>query len=124
MTAQLKPLRREIRMIFQDPYSSLNPRMTLLEIVGDPLKLNTKMSGKEIEERVAFLLRRVGLRPEYMHRYPHAFSGGERQRIGIARARWRWTRDSWWPTSRCRRSTCRCAPKSSTCCRTFSRSSA
>ncbi|OQA46965.1 MAG: Oligopeptide transport ATP-binding protein OppF [Chloroflexi bacterium ADurb.Bin325] len=84
--AQLKPLRREIRMIFQDPYSSLNPRMTLLEIVGDPLKLNTKMSGKEIEERVGFLLRRVGLRPEYAHRYPHAFSGGERQRIGIARS--------------------------------------
>jgi peptide/nickel transport system ATP-binding protein len=83
---QLKPLRREIRMIFQDPYSSLNPRMTLLEIVGDPLKLNTKMTAKEIEERVAFLLRRVGLRPEYMHRYPHAFSGGERQRIGIARS--------------------------------------
>jgi peptide/nickel transport system ATP-binding protein len=84
--SQLKPLRREIRMIFQDPYSSLNPRMTLLEIVGDPLKLNTKMASKEIEERVAFLLRRVGLRPEYMHRYPHAFSGGERQRIGIARS--------------------------------------
>jgi peptide/nickel transport system ATP-binding protein len=81
----LKPLRREIRMIFQDPYSSLNPRMTLLNIVGDPLKLNSSMSGKELEERVAFLLRRVGLRPEYMHRYPHAFSGGERQRIGIAR---------------------------------------
>jgi len=83
---QLKPLRRELRMIFQDPYSSLNPRMTLLEIVGDPLKLNTEMSGKEIEERVAYLLKRVGLRPEYMHRYPHAFSGGERQRIGIARS--------------------------------------
>jgi peptide/nickel transport system ATP-binding protein len=82
----MKPLRREMRMIFQDPYSSLNPRMTLLEIVGDPLKLNSTMSGKEIEERVAFLLRRVGLRPEYMHRYPHAFSGGERQRIGIARS--------------------------------------
>jgi peptide/nickel transport system ATP-binding protein len=82
----MKPMWREIRMIFQDPYSSLNPRMTLLEIVGDPLKLNTAMSGKEIEERVAFLLRRVGLRPEYMHRYPHAFSGGERQRIGIARS--------------------------------------
>jgi peptide/nickel transport system ATP-binding protein len=84
--AGMKPMWREIRMIFQDPYSSLNPRMTLLEIVGDPLKLNTSMSGKEIEERVAFLLRRVGLRPEYMHRYPHAFSGGERQRIGIARS--------------------------------------
>ncbi len=84
--AGLKPFRREIRLIFQDPYSSLNPRMTLLEIVGDPLKLNNVVSGKELEERVAYLLRRVGLRPEYMHRYPHAFSGGERQRIGIARS--------------------------------------
>ncbi|MGC8779459.1 MAG: ABC transporter ATP-binding protein [Anaerolineae bacterium] len=84
--AEMKPYWREIRMIFQDPYSSLNPRMTLLDIVGDPLKLNTALSKKEIEERVAYLLRRVGLRPEYMHRYPHAFSGGERQRIGIARS--------------------------------------
>jgi len=82
----MKPMWREIRMIFQDPYSSLNPRMTLLEIVGDPLKLNNAASGKELQERVAYLLRRVGLRPEYMHRYPHAFSGGERQRIGIARS--------------------------------------
>jgi len=84
--AGMKPMWREIRMIFQDPYSSLNPRMTLLDIVGDPLKLNTSMAGKELEERVAYLLKRVGLRPEYMHRYPHAFSGGERQRIGIARS--------------------------------------
>ena len=83
---QLKPYRREIRMIFQDPYSSLNPRMTLLDIVGDPLKVNKVARGKDLEERVALLLRRVGLRPEYMRRYPHAFSGGERQRIGIARA--------------------------------------
>ncbi len=82
----LKPYRREIRMIFQDPYSSLNPRMTLLQIVGDPLKINGVASGKALEERVAALLRRVGLRPEYMRRYPHAFSGGERQRISIARA--------------------------------------
>jgi peptide/nickel transport system ATP-binding protein len=83
---QLKPYRREIRMIFQDPYGSLNPRMTLLEIVGDPLVVNKVARGKELEERVAVLLKRVGLRPEYMRRYPHAFSGGERQRIGIARA--------------------------------------
>ncbi|MCD6290004.1 MAG: ATP-binding cassette domain-containing protein [Anaerolineae bacterium] len=82
----LKPYRREIRMIFQDPYSSLNPRMTLLDIVGEPLRVNKIASGKELEDRVAALLRRVGLRPEYMRRYPHAFSGGERQRIGIARA--------------------------------------
>jgi peptide/nickel transport system ATP-binding protein len=83
---QLKPYRRQIRMIFQDPFSSLNPRMPVLDIVGDPLKVNQIAKGKELEERVAVLLRRVGLRPEYMRRYPHAFSGGERQRIGIARA--------------------------------------
>jgi peptide/nickel transport system ATP-binding protein len=83
---QLKPYRQQIRMIFQDPFSSLNPRMPVRDIVGDPLKVNKAASGKELEDRVAALLRRVGLRPEYMRRYPHAFSGGERQRIGIARA--------------------------------------
>jgi len=83
---RLKALRRDMQMIFQDPYSSLNPRMTLLEIVGEPLLVNGVARGKELEERVADLLLRVGLRPEYLRRYPHAFSGGERQRIGIARA--------------------------------------
>ena len=83
---RLRPYRREIRMIFQDPYSSLNPRMTLLQLIGDPMRINRVASGKALEERVARLLRRVGLRPEYMRRYPHAFSGGERQRISIARA--------------------------------------
>ena len=82
----LKPYRRAIRMIFQDPYSSLNPRRTVLQIVGESLVRNNIASGKELEDRVAELLRRVGLRPEYILRYPHAFSGGERQRIGIARA--------------------------------------
>jgi peptide/nickel transport system ATP-binding protein len=82
----MKDLRREIQMIFQDPYSSLNPRMTLLQIVGEPLSVNKVARGTELEERVADLLRVVGLRPEYMRRYPHAFSGGQRQRIGIARA--------------------------------------
>jgi peptide/nickel transport system ATP-binding protein len=82
----LKPYRRDIRMIFQDPYSSLNPRMTVLQIIGDPLRVNGVATGKAMEDRVAALLRRVGLRPEYMRRYPHAFSGGERQRISIARA--------------------------------------
>ncbi len=82
----LMPYRREIRMIFQDPHSSLNPRMTVLEIVGESLKVNGVAEGKQLQDRVAALLRRVGLRPEYMRRYPHAFSGGERQRIGIARA--------------------------------------
>jgi peptide/nickel transport system ATP-binding protein len=82
----LKTYHRQIRMIFQDPFSSLNPRMPVLDIVGEPLKVNNIATGKEMEARVADLLRRVGLRPEYMKRYPHAFSGGERQRIGIARA--------------------------------------
>jgi peptide/nickel transport system ATP-binding protein len=83
---QLKRLRRNMQMVFQDPYSSLNPRMTLLQNVGEPLIVNDVAKGKELEDRVAYLLRVVGLRPEYMNRYPHAFSGGQRQRIGIARA--------------------------------------
>jgi len=82
----LIPYRRAIRMIFQDPYSSLNPRRKVLQIVGEPLVRNKISSGSELEDRVADLLRKVGLRPEYMLRYPHAFSGGERQRIGVARA--------------------------------------
>jgi len=83
---ELKRLRQNMQMIFQDPYSSLNPRMTLLQIVGEPLAVNKVARGKELEDRVADLLRVVGLRPEYMSRYPHAFSGGQRQRIGVARA--------------------------------------
>jgi peptide/nickel transport system ATP-binding protein len=84
--SDLKPYRRQIRMIFQDPYSSLNARMTVMDIVADPLRVNRLASASALEDRVALLLRRVGLRPEYMRRYPHAFSGGERQRIVIARA--------------------------------------
>ena len=83
---ELKPYRRELRMIFQDPYASLNPRMNVLNIVGQPLKIHGLADGRELEDRVAALLKRVGLQPEYMRRYPHAFSGGQRQRIGIARA--------------------------------------
>jgi peptide/nickel transport system ATP-binding protein len=79
-------VRRNMRMIFQDPYASLNPRMTLLDIVGAPLRSLKIASGKELEDRVAEMLRKVGMRPEYMRRYPHAFSGGQRQRIGLARA--------------------------------------
>ena len=82
----LAPLRRQMQMIFQDPFSSLNPRMTLLDIVSEPLKVNHVGKRGERTDRVAELLERVGLRPEYMRRYPHAFSGGQRQRIGIARA--------------------------------------
>ena len=73
-------------MIFQDPFGSLNPRMTLLDNVGEPLLVNGLRDRRARRERVAELLRLVGLRPEYMHRFPHAFSGGQRQRIGIARA--------------------------------------
>ncbi|GAB2680413.1 ABC transporter ATP-binding protein [Kribbella swartbergensis] len=83
---ELRPYRREIRTVFQDPNSSLNPRMTVLQIVGEPLRVNDLARGNELRDRVAETLRLVGLRPEYMRRYPHAFSGGERQRIGIARA--------------------------------------
>jgi peptide/nickel transport system ATP-binding protein len=82
----LKQLRHNMQLIFQDPYSSLNPRMTLLEIVGEPLLVNGVAKGPELKNRVAELLKVVGLRPEYLSRYPHAFSGGQRQRIGVARA--------------------------------------
>jgi oligopeptide/dipeptide ABC transporter ATP-binding protein len=84
--AAIRPLRREMQMIFQDPFASLNPRMTLLDIVGEPLLVNGVTQRRERTERVAEILRLVGLRPEYMRRYPHAFSGGQRQRIVIARA--------------------------------------
>jgi peptide/nickel transport system ATP-binding protein len=83
---ELKQIRQNMQMIFQDPYSSLNPRMTLLDIVGEPLLVNRIARGQELQDRVAELLKVVGLRPEYMTRYPHAFSGGQRQRIGVARA--------------------------------------
>ena len=84
--SQLRTLRREMQMIFQDPFSSLNPRMTLLDIVGEPFVVNKIGNRRDREERVAELLSMVGLRPEFMRRFPHAFSGGQRQRIGIARA--------------------------------------
>ncbi len=84
--AEMRPHRRELQVVFQDPYSSLNPRMSAGAIVAEPL-LNFKIaSGPELKERVAQLLERVGLRPEHMRRYPHQFSGGQRQRLGIARA--------------------------------------
>jgi peptide/nickel transport system ATP-binding protein len=84
--SRLVSLRRQMQMIFQDPFSSLNPRMTLLDIVGEPLLVHGVGNAQERTDRVVELLRLVGLRPEYMRRYPHAFSGGQRQRIGIARA--------------------------------------
>jgi peptide/nickel transport system ATP-binding protein len=83
---EIRPLRREMQMIFQDPFASLNPRMNLLDIVGEPLLVNGMKNRQERTERVAEILGLVGLRPEYMRRFPHAFSGGQRQRIVIARA--------------------------------------
>src|SRR5438270_5301221 len=83
--AELRALRREMQMIFQDPFTSLNPRMTLLDLVGEPLLVHGMRSRRKREARVADLLRRVGRRPEYMRRFPHAFRGGERQHLRIAR---------------------------------------
>jgi oligopeptide transport system ATP-binding protein len=82
----LRPIRREMQMIFQDPYASLNPRKRVGEIVGDPIQLNGIASGKGLRTQVQDLLERVGLSAEHFNRYPHEFSGGQRQRIGIARA--------------------------------------
>ena len=83
---QMRPLRRDLQIIFQDPFSSLNPRLTVNSIVGDALKVHGIATGREVDERVAALLERVGLRANQRNRYPHEFSGGQRQRIGIARA--------------------------------------
>lgn len=82
----MRALRREMQIIFQDPYASLNPRMTVGSIIGEPLEIHKIAKGSEKQERVASLLQKVGLRAEDMRKYPHEFSGGQRQRIGIARA--------------------------------------
>jgi peptide/nickel transport system ATP-binding protein len=83
---QMRPYRADIQMVFQDPYSSLNPRKTVDQIVGEPLRIHTKLSGGERGDRVQWLLEKVGLSARHVNRYPHEFSGGQRQRIGIARA--------------------------------------
>ena len=83
---ELKKLRRDMQIIFQDPFSSLNPRKTVMEIVAEPLLIHGISRGQELESRVGELLKLVGLNVKYMNRYPNAFSGGQRQRIGIARA--------------------------------------
>lgn len=83
---EMRKTRRKIQMIFQDPYASLNPRMTVSDIVGEPLIVHSVATGKEIQERVAQLLELVGLNAGFAGRYPHEFSGGQRQRIGVARA--------------------------------------
>jgi oligopeptide/dipeptide ABC transporter ATP-binding protein len=82
---EMKRLRREMRMIFQDPFSSLNPRMTVKDIISEPLVIHNVAHGKDADEIVANLMKEVGLNPAYMRRYPHEFSGGQRQRIGLAR---------------------------------------
>jgi oligopeptide/dipeptide ABC transporter ATP-binding protein len=84
--SELRLLKRQIQIIFQDPYSSLNPRMTVNQILGDPMEIHGVYKGGERQERIAYLLERVGLTPEQGRRYPHEFSGGQRQRIGVARA--------------------------------------
>jgi len=82
----LAPYRHDIQMIFQDPYSSLNPRRTVFDTISEPIRANHLAAGKELEDRVVYLMQVVGLETRYLRRYPHAFSGGQRQRIGIARA--------------------------------------
>ena len=82
---EMKDLRKEMRMIFQDPFSSLNPRLTVRDIIAEPLVIHGTESGEDITARVAELMESVGLKPAYMGRYPHEFSGGQRQRIGVAR---------------------------------------
>ena len=84
--SEMLSIRKQIQIIFQDPFSSLNPRMTVNRILGDPMKIHGLYPGREREERVAYLLEKVGLSPEQGERYPHQFSGGQRQRIGVARA--------------------------------------
>jgi oligopeptide transport system ATP-binding protein len=82
----LRKMRRKMQMIFQDPYASLNPRMTVGDIIGEPMAVHRTHSGKGLQQRVEYLLEVVGLNPGFMNRYPHEFSGGQRQRIGVARA--------------------------------------
>lgn len=84
--SQLSTMRKKIQIIFQDPYSSLNPRMTVNQILSDPMEIHGVYQGRERKDRIAYLLEKVGLTPEQGRRYPHEFSGGQRQRIGIARA--------------------------------------
>ena len=83
---EMRPLRKELQVVFQDPYASLNPRRRVRDLIAEPLRVHTKLTEKEITDRVAELLNLVGLQPDHALRFPHEFSGGQRQRIGIARA--------------------------------------
>lgn len=82
----MRPLRRQVHIVFQDPYSSLNPRLTIGQIVGEPMRLHRTVSGRDLDRRVAAMLEKCGLRSELVDRYPHELSGGQRQRVGLARA--------------------------------------
>src|SRR5881397_3414323 len=82
----MRRMRRKVQMIFQDPYASLNPRMTVGDIIGEPIRVHNLRKGKDVRDRVQELLALVGLNPYFINRYPHEFSGGQRQRIGVARA--------------------------------------
>jgi oligopeptide transport system ATP-binding protein len=83
---EMRPFRRQVHMVFQDPYSSLNPRMTNRQIVGEPMRLHGLADGSELDDRIADLFGKCGLEPELRHRYPHELSGGQRQRVGLARS--------------------------------------
>ncbi len=115
---ELMPYRRRMQMIFQDPYASLNGRMTVRDLIAEPLEIAGTGNAATRKARVDDLIERVGLNPDHAVRFPHEFSGGQRQRIGIARAIAHQSRNSSSATSRFRRSTCRSRPRSSTCSRT------
>ena len=111
---ELRPVRRELQMVFQDPYASLNLRKRVGEILSDPLRIDKRGNRAQVKRRVRELLELVGLSPEHINRYRHEFSGGQRQRIGVARALAVHPRRSS-PTSQSRPSTSRSGPRSSTC---------
>jgi len=117
--AKMRDYRKEMQIIFQDPFASLNPRMSVGDIIGEALTIHNLARGKAKEDRVADLLERVGMNAGHMRRYPHEFSGGQR-RASASPAPWRWTRSSSSPTSPSPRSTCRSRRRSSTCWKTCS----
>ena len=120
---QLRPLRKAMQLVFQNPFTSLNPRMKVLDLVSEPLITHTPMNKLERRKRVIELLEEVGLDADYLARYPHELSGGQAQRVSLARAL-ALIRAFWCWTSRPRRWMCRCRRRSSICCSICSRSTA